>query len=381
MTASAADVLVLGRGAVGLASAFALSRLGARVCLIGEPRPGEASIAAAGMLAPSVEFAHGMVPAAVHAFAFAARDRYPEYLSDLGERSGRDVPLNRLGILRVALDETAADVMHPTGNGKQTASWLDGSALREMEPSLLHGFGAVLFPQDGAVDTLALLAALQAALTHATNVVQVADSVHEISFTCGEVTCRTARGERFVACEMVLAGGAWSPQLKGLPRRLPVEPVRGQTLEFQGSPLRHVVYGHSASGRAGYLVPRAVADRTIAGSTMERVGFDASTTESARSALRAMAVSLCPALSSAALAQSGAGLRPVTPDFLPIVGRDPERPSLIYACGHSRNGILLAPLTADCVAAIATESDISFDITPFRVTRFDAAAPSPNPLP
>ncbi len=376
MTGSAADVLVLGCGAVGLASAVALSRLGARVCLIGEPRPGEASVAAAGMLAPSVEFADGAVPAAVHTFALAARDRYPEYLSELRERSGRDVPLNRLGILHVALDQTAADTMRSQGNGKGNASWLDGSTLRELEPSLLQGLGAVLFLRDGAVDTLALLAALQAALTCDANVVQVAESVREISFSCGEVTCRTDRGERFVACEMVLAGGAWSPLLTGLPRRLPVEPVRGQTLEFQASPLRHVVYGLSAGGRAGYLVPRAVAGRTIAGSTMERVGFDASTTESARSALRAMAISLCPALSSAALAHSGAGLRPVTPDLLPILGRDPEHPSLIYACGHSRNGILLAPLTADCVAAIATESDIPFDITPFRVARFDAG-PSP----
>jgi glycine oxidase len=382
VTGSAPDVLVLGRGAVGLASALALARQGARVCLIGEARPGEASLASAGMLAPSVEFAQAVAPAAVRTFAYAARDRFPEYVGELREQSGIDVPLNRPGILYVALDETAATAIRSWAGGSPAASWVDDSALRELEPSLSHAAGAVLFAQDGAVDTLVLLAAIQAVLAHDPNVVQVAATARDISFTRGAVTCHTDRGEGFTACELVLAAGAWSPQLAGLPRRLPIEPVRGQTLDFQSCPLRHVVYGHSPDGRPGYLVPRATG-HTIAGATTERVGFDPSTTESGRQELRAIAVSLCPALGSAGVLQPGAGLRPVTPDLLPIVGRDPERPSLIYACGHSRNGILLAPLTADCVAAIATESDVPFDITPFRVARFDAAAPPPlaNPLP
>jgi glycine oxidase len=121
-------------------------------------------------------------------------------------------------------------------------------------------------------------------------------------------------------------------------------------------------------GRDGYIVPRA--GRTIAGSTMEAAGFDARTTDDAIAALRAMARAVCPPLDAAREVGRWSGLRPITPDLRPIIGRDPDRPGVIYACGHSRNGVLLAPLTGDCVAALVAGAEPAHDLTPFAAARF-----------
>jgi glycine oxidase len=130
--------------------------------------------------------------------------------------------------------------------------------------------------------------------------------------------------------------------------------------------LRHVVYGPDA-----YIVPRG--DRILVGATVERVGFDSTTTASALAELRTAAASLWPSLETTPAAASWAGLRPMTPDLIPIIGRDPERESLIYATGHSRNGILMGPLTGDCVAALAVAEEPPVDLSPFRVDRFSPA--------
>ena len=117
-------------------------------------------------------------------------------------------------------------------------------------------------------------------------------------------------------------------------------------LELAAAPLRHVVFGGG-----GYLVPRA-SGTTLVGSTMERVGFDTTITGEGRAHLLGVAVAASPSLGAAPVLRHWAGLRPLTPDLQPIVGRDPERPSLVYACGHSRNGILMAPLTGEVVASL-----------------------------
>ena len=130
-----------------------------------------------------------------------------------------------------------------------------------------------------------------------------------------------------------------------------------------GARPRRVIYGPGA-----YIVPRG--QRILVGATLERAGFDPSTTPAALAELRRGAAAIWPAIAELPMASSWAGLRPVTPDLLPIIGPDPDHPCLIYACGHSRNGILMAPLTADCVAAIVAGSAPPADLTPFRVDRF-----------
>jgi len=163
---------------------------------------------------------------------------------------------------------------------------------------------------------------------------------------------------------VVIAGGAWASLIYGVPFLGAVTPARGQLISYDSIGLRHVVYGPR-----GYLVPRANL-QTIAGGTMENVGFDATTTDEGLAKVRSASEEIAPALSVTRVQTSWAGLRPVTPDLLPLIGPDPHHPAIIYACGHSRNGILLAPLTGEVVAAIAAGEPPEHDLSQFRPDRF-----------
>jgi glycine oxidase len=175
----------------------------------------------------------------------------------------------------------------------------------------------------------------------------------------------TDRESRFASDRVVLAAGAWTPLIAGVgaPARA-IEPLRGEMIAFGAAPLRHVTYGPD-----GYLIPRSDG-HTIAGSTSEHAGFDADTTEAGVAAIRAGAVRCCPALADVRVDATWAGLRPMTPDALPILGPDPERERVIYACGHARNGILLAPITGEVVADLVTGAAPRYDLSRFRPGRF-----------
>jgi glycine oxidase len=361
--AGSADAIVVGAGIVGLCSALGLSDRGLRVCLIGEARPGEASPAAAGILGPSLEDTYGPhTSELVHAFALAARDRYVGYLSDLVERSGIPVSFNRLGILEAAMDAAGAEVLRQSRAGE----WVDGRRLTALEPVLDQATGAIFFELDGAVDNVAMLRALRNATECASSILYVHGTVARVIVGEDRVTCTTAAGETYYAPRAVLAAGAWVPEIGGLPRALPISPLRGQMLAVAAPPQRrprHVIYGPKA-----YIVPRG--ERIVIGATLERVGFDVATTPDALATLHAGGSEIVPAIAQAPMLSSWAGLRPATPDLLPIIGPDPDMPALIYACGHSRNGILMAPLTADCITAFVVGEAPSVDVSPFRVDRF-----------
>ena len=352
-----AEVIVVGGGLIGLASAVALAERGLATTLIGDPRPGAASPAAAGMLAPSVERA----PGPAHDFGIAARDRYPDYLEFLAQRTGIRVPLNRLGILQVALSEKGVKGLRkspPPGS-----VWLDAKELHSLEPALGHALGAVMNPLDGAVDNRILLEALNALAASHPRITSVLDWVDSVSPTFDSCTVRTGTGATYSAGRVVIASGAWAGQIKGATFARAVSPSRGQLVSYSSVPLRHVAYGPS-----GYLVPRG--ETTIGGSTMENVGFDVRTTPEGIAKVRAAGEEICPVLDSAIEKISWAGLRPVTPDLLPIIGPDPSSESLVYACGHSRNGVLMAPLTGDIIADLVTGTPLSYDLKQFRPDRF-----------
>lgn len=353
----AADVIVIGGGLVGLACAAALSERGVRVTMLTHVRLGEASPAAAGVLAPSVDRTGGPEMA----FSIAARDRFPAYLDMLRERTGITVPLNRLGILEVALGAAHADALRSRADGSR---WLDPGDVAALEPALAHHHGARLHADDGAVNNLVLLRALKALLGGDRNVTIVSAAARSLAFSPFAATVTTAADDRYTADAVVVAGGAWAPQLEGLPRLLPVVPVRGQMMSVAGSPVRHVVIGGE-----GYLVPRGDG-RTLVGGTMERVGFDPATTDAGLRSVREAGAAICPVIGTARLLSGWAGLRPMTPDLLPVIGRDPEQPRVLYACGHSRNGILLAPLTGECVARLAVGDAPPFALEPFRADRW-----------
>jgi glycine oxidase len=340
-----------------MASALAVAERGLKVALIGEHRPGEASSAAAGMLAPSVERATG--PA--HDFAIASRDRYPSYVSYLTDATGIRVPLNRLGILQLALSEKGIKGLKRTA--LPTSLWLTEIEVRELEPALSHGLGAMYNPDDGAVDNVALLGSMERLVTSSGHIERFDDAV--LSIDAGSSSCAVTTRSRAIldAAHVVLAGGAWTGTIEGARLAKAVSPARGQLALYPACPLRHVVYGPR-----GYVVPRG--DGTIGGSTMENSGFDPGVTESGIKKVRGAAEEICPRLAKFPAPKAWAGLRPVTPDMLPLLGPDPEHDSLIYACGHSRNGVLMAPLTGDVVADLVTGAALSHDLTQFRPGRF-----------
>lgn len=353
------DVIIVGGGLVGLATGAALSARGADVTIVADHNAGEASRAAAGMLAPSVERSEG----SAHAFALAARDLYPSYVEALAEVTGVVVPLNREGILELVFDERQADARRAevTALG---AEWLTSQELKALEPAISPAAGAFRFPDDGAVDNVVLLRVLREMVEASSTVSIIHDRVTSIDLENERPWVVLASGRTMIGSKLVIAAGAWSPGIEGLPRPLPIEPVRGQLMSIGSAPIRHVTYAGE-----GYVVPRGGA-HCVVGSTMEHVGFTSGTTPEGLRSLGETAQRISPALAAARPLERWSGFRPVTPDLLPIVGADPDYPMLLYACGHSRNGILLGPLTGECVAALASGETPTLDLSPFSVERF-----------
>ena len=355
------DVLIIGCGLIGLACATAAAERGLNVQLVGEALAGESSIAAAGLLAPSIEREEG------HAsdFATAARDRYPSYLEWLRERSGVDVPLNRDGIIQLAVNE--AGIRGLRRAMPDSAQWLDATSLATLEPVLSHGLGGVLHPTDGAVDNVRLLEALRVAAGRQTRIRTEHDTIGELKFSSAGTEAIGRSGVTYSADRIILAAGAWSNMIAGLPRSVPVEPVRGQMIAYDGVPLRHAVYGPT-----GYVVPR-ISGRTLVGATMERAGFESRTTPEGLARLERTAAEILPQFAGVQPDHAWAGLRPISADLQPILGPDPDEPRLLYATGHSRNGVLMTPLTGDCIASILGGEPPPLDITAFSIARFDPA--------
>ena len=359
MTDSTADLLVLGGGIAGLTTALAAAERGLSAIILDNPKTGAASRAAAGMLAPSVEDLPGeMLPHAV-----AARDYYPDYLVALRERTGIAVALDRSGILQLSAP-TVDHAAQLRARAPVAARWLDERELADWEPAFAGHSGALLHPLDGAVDNLALMEALELAAERESLIARIHAEI--LSIDVDQRSALTRSRGRLFGSHIVLATGAWAGTLPGLPRAVPVRPVRGQLLRLRSIPVRHVTYGGG-----GYLVPRA--DTVLVGATSEEAGFESETSLQGLSALRSIATRLVPALSRSLVVHHWAGLRPMSLDTHPILGTDPDSPTLVYACGYSRNGILFAPWAASQLASLIAGGDPPA-LTPFRITRAGLSA-------
>ena len=360
MSHSSADVVVIGAGVSGLCSALALADDGLDVVIVSDVRPGEASAAAGGIL----DTGHGVAAPALRALFRHARDLWPAFTAQLGERTGVAVPLNRDGILELATSIHAAESMHTRAG--DDVEWLDASALSTLEPELAHAQGALHFRHDGAVNPLVLLRALKHVVSRHVHIRVVTATVSSITpGASGQpVMVALQEGTPFSAMRVVIAGGVWSPGLTGVPMHLPIAPLRGQMLSVASKALRHVVMLGN-----GYAIPRGDG-RTLLGSTEEHTGFDARHTDVGMAEVRQLASAILPSLGTARLLNAWAGLRPMTRDGLPIVGADAEFQSVIYACGHGKNGILLAPLTGQLVAAAVAGRPTPTDATAFSPLRF-----------
>ena len=351
----APDVVVVGGGIVGLCAALAAADRQLRVTIADDARAGAASRAAAGMLAPSVE---GWT-AAAQEVAFAARELYPEFLARLSERSGIRIGLDRGGILELATSEKDLDALR--ARAANEARVLLQRELTELEPALASHPGAVHHPRDGWVDNRALMDALSIAVGRHPLIETCHAAVASVDVTGTRPRSRLAGGAILESDHLLLAIGAWA-SLPGLPRVLPVRPVKGELLTLDRAAVRHVVF------RSGsYAVPRG--ETLLIGATSEEADFDPRPTVPGRSWLRNVAVTLIPELRHASITDHWGGLRPCSPDGLQILGQDPEWPTLVYGCGFSRNGILLGPWAGEAMAELfsgAGQSRIPRQFHPLR---------------
>lgn len=339
------DVVIVGGGAIGAACARELSLAGRRVLVL-EPggHTGQAWRAAAGMLAPQIE-AGDRDP--LFELGLMGRDRYDVLATELAETTGLDLGLWREGIARVATDDVEGEALRSKVAWQRqeghVCDWLDADEVRERWPWIGPVAGALWAPRDGALDPGRLVTALIADATRLGARI-VTDRAVRLDRSGSRIVGVTGR-ERYAAGEVIVAAGAWSARLEGLPRPLSVEPVRGEmtALPWPAGVRRSILYNRDC-----YVVARG--DEALAGSTMEYAGFDASVTEAGQRRILASARLLCPPLGVGTPLRSWAGLRPVTPDGLPLIGRAPDVDGLWYATGHGRNGILLAGVTGLAMA-------------------------------
>lgn len=366
--AVSSDLAVIGGGVVGAACARAAALRGLQVVLFEPgPNPAAASPASAGMLAAQIE----PDDEALLALAIRGRETYEPLARTLQDTTGIDVGFWRDGIASVGFDEAGVKRLREMAAWQRqmglSCRWLERPEALELWPALSpDALGALLAAEDGAVDPALLTRALRADAERLGVRVR-AEAVTGVVARDGRVTgVRTGSGTT-PAGAAVIAAGAWSARLEGLPRALPVEPVRGQLALAAwpaGTPPAILYYDHA------YVLARG--GKAVIGSTMERVGFDARVTPEGEAQLRAGAARLFPALADRPFERTWAGLRPLTPDGRPILGRDPEVQGLWYAVGHGRNGILLAALTGDVLGDLMTDHTLDFDIAPFLIDRFSA---------
>ncbi|HEX5452495.1 MAG TPA: glycine oxidase ThiO [Stellaceae bacterium] len=371
----------MGAGVIGLGIAWRLAQAGCEVTVYDRDAAGHgASWAAAGMLAAAVESEPGEEN--LHALALESQRQWPGFARELELASGQSVDYRSDGTLVVALNrDDAAQLRHSyefqKGLGLDLA-WLSAAEAREREPHLKPGIaGAVWSPGDHQVENRLVGQALAEAARRAGAALVEHCAVREIVLANGRAAGVITERGREPADIVVLAAGAWSRELGGVPpaQLPPVRPIKGQMLALQMDPaaplVRHVLW----LPRGGYLVPRNDG-RLIVGGTVEERGFDPHLTAGGLFALIESAWRAVPAIEELPIAETWVGFRPGSRDDAPMLGPcGIDR--LVVATGHHRNGILLTPITAAAVSAYILTGTLPAIARPLSPERFAAAAPHP----
>ena len=342
-------VLVAGAGMIGVSIADALARRGARVTVLEMRAPGEgASRASAGLLAPYTEAEAG---APLLALGTRSLSLFDAFVARAADGSGRTVEYARTGTLEVALDDDERAALQRAAGWLASESvdheWLDERALQSFEPAVSRAArGALFVPAHGFVGVRSLVHALAHSARFHGAAFEAPVELVDVSIAPDGVTARAGDRE-YEADYFVLAAGSWSSRIRirGL-SAVPVRPVRGQLLHLRWRGHRMPARVVWSSGC--YTVPWSDGSLLV-GATVEDAGFDESTTTAGVESLARAVSALLPAAAKASVEEARAGLRPATPDGLPMIGALPGLPNLIFATGHYRNGILLAPLTAQMV--------------------------------
>ncbi len=367
------DVVIVGAGVIGLGIAWRLAQRGAAVVVFDQGAAGAgASHAAAGMLASCAEAEPG--EEALVALGRLSQSLWPAFTAELEQATGLSIDLRHEGTLVVALTaDDQARLRHQLQFQKSLGlplEWISAAETRQREPHLAGVAGAVFSPEDHQVDNRKLVGALRSAAAAAGAVIREHAAVERIVVTQGRAAgIRLGDGADVAANVVVVAAGAWSRSIGGVPpeMRPPVRPVKGQmlALRMDAPLLSHVVWAPNV-----YLVPRRDG-RLILGGTVEEKGFDATLTAGGVLALLEAAWRVLPAIEELPIEETWVGHRPGSRDDAPILGPSPIT-GLVYATGHYRNGILLAPITADAIARLVLDGEVDPAIRPFGIARFAA---------
>jgi glycine oxidase len=371
-----ARVAIIGGGVIGLSIGWRLAVAGVAVTIIERAEAGHgATWAAAGMLAAGSE----VEPGEADLFPLLARSQamWPDFAAAIGEAGGVEVGLRSEGTLSVALTPDDAGRLRRTHALQLrmgvSSRWLGRAEALELEPRLNPRLtGAVLVPGDHQVDNRLLAEALKRCFARAGGQLHEHAGTAAIRTAAGRVTGVETSDGWHAADSVILAAGAWSTLVPGLPTEAspPVRPVKGQMLALAMDPadplLRHVLWTQKA-----YLVPRADG-RLIVGATTEERGFDPALTAGGMLSLLESAWRALPSIEDLPIVETWAGFRPGSRDDAPILGKTCVE-GLILATGHHRNGILLAPITAETIAALVLTGVTDPIIAGFGLDRFGAA--------
>jgi glycine oxidase len=348
------DVIVIGGGIIGLSLSIALRKRGATVLVVERGEPGrEASHAAGGMLVDGAT----ETAAALQPLATASARMYPEFVHEIEIESGLTADLRDQGTI----------IFPPPEHMDEPASAVEGALpapLAEFEPALAPANRPAFFLEERSVDPRGITAAALKAAKHRGVDFSSGDPVTAVNLSDGCASGVTTTKTAFHAPKVVNCAGAWSGQIA--PHAFPTRPVKGQMLCLAAPSrtlLKHVIRTPDV-----YLIPRSDG-RILVGTTVEEAGFDKRTDPATIQRLHRAAIALVPQLQNAKILEDWAGLRPGTPDALPILGAT-STPGYYVATGHFRDGILLAPITAQIMADVISGTDPGYDLTPFSPARF-----------
>jgi glycine oxidase len=370
------DVAIAGAGLIGGAIAFELARAGLHVALFDRQQPGEGSSwAAAGILSPAPENA-GMISTVP--LGRASLQLYPEFVATVEEISGQSAGYRARGTLEALFASDAQEKLstiialhHGLGLKAEPVSAEDA---REMEPALSPELEAAVFrPDEACVDNRALTKAVLIAAERSGGKISAGSRVQSIAKSNGRCAGFLVDGEKVESRWTIIAAGCWSAEIEGAAHYAPVRPAKGQMIAVRAKDfsIERVLWSDHV-----YLVPRNDG-RIVAGATVEYVGFEKNVTVGGLQKIITAALQLAPALADAQIEETWAGLRPDTPDHLPIIGST-DLDGLLVATGHFRSGILLAPVTARLIREWITTQNVSVDWARFSPTRFGEVARATN---
>jgi glycine oxidase len=356
------DVIIIGGGIIGLSLSIELRKTGASVLVVERGEPGrEASYAAGGMLVDCGT----ETPAALQPLATASARMYPEFVHELQVESGLHIDLRDQGSIVFPPPE---HVYERPGFTVADLAKLLPAPLAELEPALADPNQPAFYLQERSVDPRGLAAAALQAAKHRGVDISSGEEVTAVNLSDGQVSGVTTRKTSFRSSKVVNCAGAWSGQIP--PHAFPTRPVKGQMLCL-ASPSRTLLK-HVIRSPEVYLIPRSDG-RIVVGTTVEEAGFDKRTDVTTIQHLHRSAVAIIPELRNAKILEDWAGLRPGTPDALPILGAT-QTPGYYVATGHFRDGILLAPITAQVMVEIITETSCKHNLKPFSPARFQRQA-------